>query len=301
MLLAIPDYFRSKSKTSKNIQKQGREKSSAHAHHCEQRQSTATHPNRLATWSGCPIPPSIRLTVLGYHVLTSCSTRIDISSSLMPTPLFNSNSCLPLQLYTRHNTPSQCSHLDSRICPPERIKPFLHLVGLVSWYLRVHVVDTLLQTGHVERWCSSEVWRCADPYTRVPVCCIGARDFLLFSCLLVLFLFESKKPSLTVTIDLTHHHTHIPTWMKAVEGMSGGAVIYTAFAVILVCFLGGITVFAMLGLVLDLLFCGAFIAIAVLARGGAKTCSGARSPLSNNRLRDCRFQKAVFAIAIAGA
>ena len=89
--------------------------------------------------------------------------------------------------------------------------------------------------------------------------------------------------------------------MKAVEGMSGGAVIYTAFAVILVCFLGGITVFAMLGLVLDLLFCGAFIAIAVLARGGAKTCSGARSPLSNNRLRDCRFQKAVFAIAIAGA
>lgn len=79
-----------------NIQKQGREKLSAHAHHGEQRQSTATHPNRLATWSGCPIelPPKylIRLTVLGYHVLTSCSPQIDISSSLMPTLLFNFNS-----------------------------------------------------------------------------------------------------------------------------------------------------------------------------------------------------------------
>jgi hypothetical protein len=89
--------------------------------------------------------------------------------------------------------------------------------------------------------------------------------------------------------------------MKAVEGMSGAAVLYTAFAVILVCFLGGITVFAFLGLLLDLLFCGAFIAIAVLTRAGAKKCSGARSPLFNNRLRDCRFQRAVFAIAIAGA
>ena len=83
--------------------------------------------------------------------------------------------------------------------------------------------------------------------------------------------------------------------------MSGAAVIYTAFAVLLVCFLGGLTVFAALGLLLDVLFCGAFIAIAVLARGGAKTCSGARSPLSNNRIRDCRFQQAVFATAIVGA
>ena len=102
-------------------------------------------------------------------------------------------------------------------------------------------------------------------------------------------------------LDLTHHKQPIPTWMKAVEGMSGGAVIYTAFAVILVCFLGGITFFTIFGLLLDLLFCAAFVAIAVLARGGAKTCTGARSPLSNNRLRDCRFQKAAFAIAVAGA
>lgn len=101
--------------------------------------------------------------------------------------------------------------------------------------------------------------------------------------------------------DLTRHDKSIPTWMKAVEGISGAAVIYTGFAVLLVCFLGGITFFTIFGLLLDLLFLGGFVAIAVLARGGAKTCTGARSPLFNNRIRDCRFQKAVFAIAIAGA
>ena len=101
--------------------------------------------------------------------------------------------------------------------------------------------------------------------------------------------------------DLKHHDHSIPTWMKAVEGMSGGAVIYTGFAVILVCFLGGITFFTLLGVLLDLLFCAAFVAIAVLARAGAKTCTGARSPLFNNRLRDCRFQKGAWAVAVGGA
>lgn len=89
--------------------------------------------------------------------------------------------------------------------------------------------------------------------------------------------------------------------MKAVEGMSGAAVIYTAFAVLLVCFLGGITIFTFFGVLLDVLFCIAFVAIAILARGGAKTCTGGRSPLFNNRIRDCRFQKIAFAVAIAGA
>lgn len=89
--------------------------------------------------------------------------------------------------------------------------------------------------------------------------------------------------------------------MKAVEGISGAAALYTAFAVILVCFLGGITLFAFLGLFLDVLFCGAFIAIAILTRGAAKKCSGSRSPLGNNRIRDCRFETAVFAVAIVGA
>lgn len=89
--------------------------------------------------------------------------------------------------------------------------------------------------------------------------------------------------------------------MRAVEGISGAAALYTLIAVILVCFLGGITFFAFLGLLLDILFCGAFVAIAVLARGGARKCNGARSPLGNNRIRDCRFERGAFAVAVVGA
>ncbi|KAL8719560.1 MAG: hypothetical protein Q9225_003434 [Loekoesia sp. 1 TL-2023] len=84
---------------------------------------------------------------------------------------------------------------------------------------------------------------------------------------------------------LTHRNDSLPTWMKAVEGMAGGAVIYTGFAVILTCFLGGFTFFAFLAVLLDVLFVGAFVAIAILTRGGARSCS----------------ETAVFAVAIAMA
>lgn len=66
----------------------------------------------------------------------------------------------------------------------------------------------------------------------------------------------------------------IPTWTKAVEGLSGAAVLYTIFAVLLTCFLGGKTFFAFLGIALDIVFCGAFIAIAILTRDGASSCNG---------------------------
>lgn len=88
--------------------------------------------------------------------------------------------------------------------------------------------------------------------------------------------------------------------MKAVEGMSGAAVIYTAFATLLTCFLGGIAFFAYLAVVLDVLFCIAMIAIAILTRGGRRT-NGGSSPLGNRRVRDAKFQTAVFAIAIIAA
>ena len=84
--------------------------------------------------------------------------------------------------------------------------------------------------------------------------------------------------------------------------MSGAAVIYTAFATILTCFLGGVTFFAFLGLVLDILFCGCFIAIAVLARGGAKSCGRVNnSPIGPGQHASCQLQRAVFAVAIAAA
>jgi hypothetical protein len=66
----------------------------------------------------------------------------------------------------------------------------------------------------------------------------------------------------------------IGTGLKAVTGLSGAAVLYTIFAVLLTCFLGGKTFFAFLGIVLDILFCGAMVAIAVLTRDGAHSCSG---------------------------
>ena len=106
---------------------------------------------------------------------------------------------------------------------------------------------------------------------------------------------------------------------QAIEGMSGAAVLYTIFAVLLTCCLGGKTFFALLGIILDLLFAGAFVAIAVLTRDGAHSCSGTvntpfgRGP-SNSKEgfgnevtyavsfgTACRLNSACFAVAILGA
>ncbi|KAL8768489.1 MAG: hypothetical protein Q9209_005280 [Squamulea sp. 1 TL-2023] len=99
---------------------------------------------------------------------------------------------------------------------------------------------------------------------------------------------------------LTHRDAGLPTWMKAVEGIAGGAVLYTAFAVILTCFLGGKTFFALLAVLLDVLFIGGFVAIAVLTRHGTHKCSGSDppSPLGANNRVSCRLETAVFAVAI---
>ncbi|KAM0720302.1 hypothetical protein Q7P37_004438 [Cladosporium fusiforme] len=66
----------------------------------------------------------------------------------------------------------------------------------------------------------------------------------------------------------------IPTWQKAVEGISGVAVLYTIAAVVLTCCLGGVSFFAFTAIVLDILFIGGFIAIAILTRHGAGSCRG---------------------------
>ena len=123
---------------------------------------------------------------------------------------------------------------------------------------------------------------------------------------------------------LADRNIGIPTWEKAVEGISGAAVLYLIFAVLLTCFLGGKTFFAFLAIVLDILFCGAFIAIAVLTRDGVRSCSGnnVHTPLGNGqssakngygagRNRNttfsvslgtaCRLNKAASAVSIIGA
>lgn len=130
---------------------------------------------------------------------------------------------------------------------------------------------------------------------------------------------------------LADRNDHIPTWEKAVEGLSGAATLYLIFAVLLTCCFGGVTFFAFLGLVLDLLFCGAMIAIAVLTRHGAGSCKGyVRTPLGNGQANQgtggfgsgfgeggnnsgdnvtysvhlktaCRLETAAFAVSIIGA
>ncbi|KAF1836893.1 hypothetical protein BDW02DRAFT_545243 [Decorospora gaudefroyi] len=67
---------------------------------------------------------------------------------------------------------------------------------------------------------------------------------------------------------------NIPVWQQAVVGLAGAVVLYTVFGVLLTCFLGGKKIFALLGVLFNLLCCGAMIAIAVLTRDGASSCSG---------------------------
>ncbi|KAF2829648.1 hypothetical protein CC86DRAFT_285963 [Ophiobolus disseminans] len=116
----------------------------------------------------------------------------------------------------------------------------------------------------------------------------------------------------------------IPVWQQAVTGMAGGVVLYTIFAVLLTCFLGGKSFFALLGMILDLACAGAMIAIAVLTRDGASSCTGdVETPLGNgpsdskegfgsndqgNQITYsaslgsiCRLNTACFAVAILGA
>lgn len=127
----------------------------------------------------------------------------------------------------------------------------------------------------------------------------------------------------------SNRNVSIPKWEKAVEGMSGIGVLYTIFAVILTCCLGGLPLFAFLAIVLDLLLCAAFVALAVLTRDGASSCSGnsVTSPLGTgpSNSKDgygsngfgtghgktvtysvsigtaCRYNTACFAVAIIGA
>jgi len=129
---------------------------------------------------------------------------------------------------------------------------------------------------------------------------------------------------------LADRNIGIPTWEKAVEGISGAAVLYLIFAVLLTCFLGGKAFFALLAIVLDLAFCAGFVAIAVLTRDGAHSCSGGvKTPLGNGQSKSkngfgangfgndnndksnvtysvslgtaCRLNTACFAVAILGA
>jgi hypothetical protein len=109
---------------------------------------------------------------------------------------------------------------------------------------------------------------------------------------------------------LSKHDTTIPTWEKAVEGMSGAAVLYTIFGVIFTLCLGGITFFGFIGVLLDICFAGCFAAIAYYTRHGANKCTGivntpigtgpsnAAAPGAGDFGYACSLNTAAFAVSV---
>lgn len=138
--------------------------------------------------------------------------------------------------------------------------------------------------------------------------------FLEFCCAAIILGIYSYFLSV-----LADRNEYITKSEKAVEGISGIAVIYTIFAVLLTFCLGGARLAAGVAVILDVLFTGAFIALAVLTRQGAKSCNNiAASPLGVGAAGQkvgfqgqatyqasyglsCRLNKAAFAVSIIGA
>ncbi|KAJ5488483.1 hypothetical protein N7539_003373 [Penicillium diatomitis] len=113
---------------------------------------------------------------------------------------------------------------------------------------------------------------------------------------------------------MSRHGLAIPTWTKAVEGLSGAAALYSLLGALFVCCLGGIAFFAFTAIVLDICFVGAMIAIAVMTRHGTQSCSGyVQTPLGDGDAssgadtragtsfkNSCNLEKAAFAVSIIG-
>jgi hypothetical protein len=121
---------------------------------------------------------------------------------------------------------------------------------------------------------------------------------------------------------MTDHHLPIRNWVKAVEGISGAAVLYTLIGLLLLCFVAGHPFTSFIAIVLDICFIGAFIYIAAenghtatdSCRAHVDTVFGSgnadRNVLDNDpgnsvtalpSLRQaCEMQTAVFAVSIAG-
>lgn len=73
---------------------------------------------------------------------------------------------------------------------------------------------------------------------------------------------------------MSNHSITIPTNLRAVEGISGVAVLYTALGILLVCCLAGFTLTSFIAIVIDIAFVGAFIYVATVYKNGASSCTG---------------------------
>jgi hypothetical protein len=117
--------------------------------------------------------------------------------------------------------------------------------------------------------------------------------------------------------SLTLDGSCISAWKKAIEGISGAAVLYTLINTIMTCCLNYRPILAVISIVLDVCFAGSFVAISVLTRQSASSCDGyLHTPLGNgvsystppsSRGREgrvpylwfvCSLNKAVFAVSI---
>ncbi|PNY27211.1 Uncharacterized protein TCAP_02861 [Tolypocladium capitatum] len=73
---------------------------------------------------------------------------------------------------------------------------------------------------------------------------------------------------------LHNHDLPIASAVRAVEGISGAAVLYTLIGLLLLCCVAGLAFTSFVAVVLDVCFIGAFIYVAVANKNGAGSCSG---------------------------
>ncbi|EEY18113.1 conserved hypothetical protein [Verticillium alfalfae VaMs.102] len=115
---------------------------------------------------------------------------------------------------------------------------------------------------------------------------------------------------------LSNHNIHIATYVRAVTGISGAAVLYTILGLVLLCCLAGRIFTSAIAILLDLAFAGAFIYVAYANRHGASSCNGyVDTPYGRGRSaadvqgtdgftnlpsfrQACRLQSACFAVSI---
>lgn len=116
-----------------------------------------------------------------------------------------------------------------------------------------------------------------------------------------------------------NHRLGVPTWVRAVEGISGAAVLYTILGLALLCCLAGHPFTSFIAIILDLCFIGAFIYVAVANKNGASSCKGrVNTPFGSGNAGDqvtssnsgftnlptyrqaCQMQTACLAVAIVG-
>lgn len=156
-------------------------------------------------------------------------------------------------------------------------------------------------------------------YIATDLCNMGAGGFILrflsFSIRVLQFLVSAAILVIFsyILFELHHNDAFIPRWAKGTEGLSGAATLYTLLGMIFTCCLGQHTLFAIIAVVLDACFVACMIAIAVMTRDGASSCSGnvdtilGSGPASGMSIADhvhlglaCRIERAAFAISVVG-